>query len=94
MSVLLALCAAVLLLDAWAAWKLFRSPFYDAGQRGIQLALVLLLPVAGAWVVLYMARKDLPPVRSHPVDHVQDLGFGSNDLREDDRASDDLSPDD
>lgn len=80
---LLALGAATLLLDAWAAWKVFTSSFYEPRQRRAQLALILLLPIAGAWLVLHMARADLPPIKSRPVNHRKHLDVTSNDLTPD-----------
>lgn len=81
--VLLVLGALVLLLDAWAAWKVFTSSFYEPRQRWVQLAMILLLPIAGAWLALHMARADLSPIKSRPVNHRKYLDGTSSDLTPD-----------
>lgn len=68
-----ALCMATLCLDAYAVWKVFTSSFYGPGQRCAQTALILLLPIVGAWLALYMCREDVPLFQKPPVDHVQDI---------------------
>jgi len=70
---LVALGTATLCLDAYAMRKVFTSSFYSRGQHWAQTALILLLPLAGAWLALHMCREDVPLFQKSPVDHVQDI---------------------
>ncbi|MQA40579.1 hypothetical protein [Rugamonas aquatica] len=60
-------------LDAYALRQVLSSPFYTSGQRWAQAALVLLIPLIGATLVIYMARHELPSDGTWPVDHMGDI---------------------
>lgn len=77
---LLALGVAMLCLDAYAVWKVFASSFYGPAQRWAQTALILLVPIAGAWLALYMCREDVPLFQSPPGDHVWDIDPAGSDI--------------
>lgn len=77
---LVALGTATLCLDVYAVLKVFTSSFYGPGQRWAQTALILLLPVAGAWLALYMCREDVPLFQKPPIDHVQDIDPTCGDI--------------
>jgi hypothetical protein len=70
---LLALAALILCLDAYAMRKVFVSSLYGPGQLCAQVALILLLPILGAYLALYMCRGAVPLFQKPPVDHVQDI---------------------
>jgi hypothetical protein len=69
---LVAVTAAMVALDAYAIRKVFMSPFYDPGQRWAQAALILLFPLGGACLTLYLCRDDMPMFQPTPVDHAID----------------------
>jgi len=69
----LALGALLLCLDAYAIRKVLASSLYGPGQLCAQVALILLVPILGAYLALYMCRGDVPMFQKPPVDHVQDI---------------------
>lgn len=68
-------------LDGLAIWRVFRSPFYTGSQRLGQIVFVLLIPILGALLVLYLVRSN-PPGSSgqYPIEHndAQDIAFSNN----------------
>ncbi|MES2161153.1 MAG: hypothetical protein V4476_08375 [Pseudomonadota bacterium] len=68
-----ALGAGTLLYDAVAIRRVCTSSFYSPAQRWAQAALILFLPIIGAYIALYMARENVPLFQTPPVDHVQDI---------------------
>jgi hypothetical protein len=77
---LLALAALILCLDAYAVRKVLASSLYGPGQLCAQVALILLLPLLGAYLALTMCRGDAPLFRKPPVDHVQDIDPSCDDF--------------
>jgi hypothetical protein len=79
----LAIFLALAGLDCWAIWKVIRSSFYSNGQRLAQIAIVILVPLLGSLLVLYLARPQ-PSVSSgkYPVEHKdpQDIAFINIDI--------------
>jgi hypothetical protein len=67
-GILAALGVFTLSLDIYAVRKVFLSPYYSAGQRYAQAAIIVCLPIAGAYVTIYLARADVPMFQSPPVD--------------------------
>lgn len=65
--------AAALGYDVFAIRRVCTSSFYSPAQRWAQVALILLLPIIGAYLALYMARDNVPLFQKPPVDHVQDI---------------------
>ncbi|UUZ48214.1 hypothetical protein LP420_35800 [Massilia sp. B-10] len=53
--IFLALAMACLCLDAYAIRKIFASPFYEPAQRWAQATIIVLVPVFGAYLTLYLA---------------------------------------
>ncbi len=47
-------------LNGYASLVLVRSPYYDARQKLLQLAIIWLIPVIGALLVWALARPDAP----------------------------------
>ena len=77
---LLALFALILCLDAYAIRKVLASSFYGPGQLWAQAALILLVPILGAYLALYLCRGDMPMFQTPPVDHVQDIDPTCSDI--------------
>lgn len=71
--IFLALAVVTLGLDAFAIRKVLASPFYEPAQRLAQAALILLVPIFGAYLTWYLAREQVPLFQSPPVDHVKDI---------------------
>jgi hypothetical protein len=44
-------------LVIWAGWVVFHSSAYTGGQRAAQLGLATSMPLLGAMLVLFMARR-------------------------------------
>ncbi|MFL6658411.1 MAG: hypothetical protein ACJ8GW_10095 [Massilia sp.] len=78
--VLLGLGALALVLDVFAIRKVFVSPYYDRSQRWAQAAVILFIPLFGAYLALFLAREKLPPLEGPPADHVRGLDVTSADL--------------
>jgi len=78
--ILLALAVVTLGLDAFAMRKVFASPFYEPEQRWAQAALILLVPIFGAYLAWYLAREHTPLFQSQPVDHVKDIDPTCEDI--------------
>lgn len=53
----IAVAAGLLGLDLYATWAVWREPDLTGAQKGIQSALVWLLPLLGAIVVLNVVRS-------------------------------------
>jgi len=71
--ILFALAVITLGLDAFAIRRVFTSPFYEPLQQWTQAALILFVPIFGAYLALYFAREHIPLFQSPPVDHVKDI---------------------
>lgn len=67
-GILAALGVITLGLDIYAVRKVCKSPYYSAGQRYAQTAIIVCLPLAGAYVTIYLARADVSMFQSPPVD--------------------------
>lgn len=78
--ILLALAVLTLGLDAFALRKVFASPFYEPAQRWAQAAVILLIPIFGAYLTWYLAREHVPLFQSSPVDHVKDIDPTCGDI--------------
>ena len=78
--IFLVLIIATLGLDGYAIRKVFASPFYEPGQRWAQVVLVVLVPLGGAWLVLYLCRENIPLFQNPPVDHVKDIDPTCSDI--------------
>jgi hypothetical protein len=74
------LAVVTLGLDAFAVRKVFASPFYEPAQRWLQAALILLVPIFGAYLTWYLARDNAPLFQSPPVDHVKDIDPTCGDI--------------
>jgi hypothetical protein len=77
---LLGLGALALVLDAIAIRKVFLSPFYGPSQRWAQAGVIVLFPILGAYLALFLAREKLPPHEGPPADHIRCLDETSADL--------------
>lgn len=60
----LLLPVAILMLNAYAMFRMLVSSFYAPRQLTYQVIMVFVLPVIGALLVIYMARNDTPPCQS------------------------------
>lgn len=78
--ILLALAVVTLALDAIAVRKVLASPFYEPTQRWAQAALILCVPIFGAYLTWYLAREQVPHFQSPPVDHVEDIDPACGDI--------------
>lgn len=78
--ILLALAVVTLALDAIAVRKVLTSPFYEPTQRWAQAALILFVPIFGAYLTWYLARENVPLFQSPPVDHVKDIDPTCGDI--------------
>lgn len=78
--ILLALAVVTLALDAIAVRKVFASPFYEPAQRWAQAALIVLVPIFGAYLTWHLAREHVPLFQSPPVDHVKDIDPTCGDI--------------
>jgi len=67
-------------LDAFAIRKVFISQFYEPAQRWAQTTMILLVPIFGAYLALYLAREHTPLFQSPPVDHVRDIDPTCSDI--------------
>lgn len=67
------LAAIALALDMVALRRLWTSAFYERRQQWLQSVLVLLLPVAGAWLILYLCRTEMPKFQAPPRDSLGDF---------------------
>ena len=79
-GILVALGAVTVALDAYAIRRLFMSPFYETRQRWAQAAIVLCAPLAGAWMILYMAREKVPMFQKSPLDHTANFDLSAGDF--------------
>lgn len=78
--ILLVLGTLILCLDAYALRKAFISSLYGPGQLWAQAALILLAPVLGAFLALYMCREDIPLFQKPSVDHARDIDPTCSDI--------------
>lgn len=59
-------------LDAFALQRVFRSSFYDQRQRWAQAALILFVPILGAYLAICLARESVPLFQPQPVDRLDE----------------------
>jgi hypothetical protein len=78
--ILLALGTATLCLDAYAIRKIYLSKLYEAHQCAAQTALILLVPVLGAFFAIYVASGSIPQFQKPPVDLLQDIDGTCSDI--------------
>jgi len=78
--ILIAIGAVIIWLDAYAIRRVFTSSFYEAGQRWAQAALILFVPIIGAFLALYLSRENVPLFQKPPVDHVKDIDPTCSDI--------------
>jgi len=78
--ILLALGTATLCLDAYAIRKIYVSELYEAHQRVAQTALILFVPVLGAFLAIYFCRGSISLFQKPPVDLVQDIDGTCSDI--------------
>ncbi|MRW84766.1 hypothetical protein GJ698_11790 [Pseudoduganella sp. FT26W] len=76
----IALATVALALDAYAIRKVFTSSFYEPAQRWGQTALILLVPLFGAYLTLYLAREHGTQFQSQPADHLQEIDGTCGDI--------------
>ncbi len=76
----MALAVLTLALDAIAVRKVFASPFYEPVQRWAQVALIVLVPIFGAYLTWYLAREHVPLFQSPSIDHVKDIDPTCGDI--------------
>lgn len=77
---LLALGIAMLCLDAYAVRKVYSSEIYEKRQFWAQTALILLVPLVGASLAIYLCRDNVPLFQKPPVDHVRDIDGTCSDV--------------
>lgn len=78
--ILLALGTAVFCLDAYAIRKVHVSELYETHQCVAQTALILLVPVLGAFLAIYLCRESIPLFQKPPVDLMQDIDGTCSDV--------------
>lgn len=79
-AILSAIAVLTLGLDVYALRRVFISPFYNTGQRYAQAAIILCIPLAGAYVTIYMARDSVQMFQKPPMDFVTDIDPMSSDV--------------
>jgi hypothetical protein len=57
-EIIIVICAAIVGLDIWASWRIFRDDLSSWAQRWGQLAFVWLVPLIGALVTLQLQKKE------------------------------------
>ena len=60
-ELILVVLLALLLLNAWATWRILQDDLSSLGQRVAQTAFVWLLPFVGGLLAIYLKRRDLDP---------------------------------
>lgn len=71
--------AATLCLDAYAVRKVYLSGLYEKSQLRAQTALILCLPLLGAFLAIYLCRDNIPVFQRPAADDVTDIdGTSSN----------------
>ena len=78
--ILLALGIGTLCLDAYAMRKVYVSELYETHQRVAQTALILFVPILGAYLAIYLCRGSIPLFQKPPVDLVQDIDGTCSDV--------------
>jgi hypothetical protein len=78
--ILLALGITTLYLDAYAIRRVYVSEFYETHQRVAQTALILVVPILGAYLAIYLCRESVPLFQKQPVDLVQDIDGTCSDI--------------
>jgi len=72
-ELILVVLLALLLLNAWATWRILQDDLSSLGQRVAQTAFVWLLPFVGGLLAIYLKRRDLEP-HSGEYPEPRDLG--------------------
>lgn len=67
-------------LDTYAIRKILVSDLYSPGQRWMQIMLILLVPILGASLAIYLCRSDIQLFQKPPVDHVGDIDPTCTDI--------------
>jgi len=78
--ILVALAVVTLALDAIAVRKVFASSFYEPAQQWAQTALIVLVPIFGAYLTWHLALEHVSLFQSPPVDHVKDIDPTCGDI--------------
>lgn len=64
---------ALLCLDVYAVRKVYTSELYEKNQFWTQTALILFVPLLGAFLALYLCRDNIPMFQKPPADHARDI---------------------
>lgn len=76
---LLGVGVATLCLDAYAVRKVYLSEVYEKSQFWAQTALILVVPLLGAFLTIYLCRENLLLFQKPPADDLRDIdGTWSN----------------
>lgn len=78
--IFLMLVGVALGLDIFVIRKVFTSSFYEPAQRWAQVVLILLVPIFGAYLALYLARENMPLFQSPPADDVKNIDITCSDI--------------
>ena len=57
-AVIIFICAAIVALDIWASWRIFRDDLSSRAQRWAQLGFVWFVPLIGALITLQLKKKE------------------------------------
>lgn len=71
--ILLTCGAAVLCIDAYAVRRIHLSKLYEPSQLLAQTVLILLVPLLGAYLAVYLCRDRIELFQKAPVDLVQEI---------------------
>ena len=76
LSIVVGVTLVVLVLDVWTSISLLRSEVFTGSQKAAQLIFVLLIPLLGAIVSLWVSREsDAAPVRRGSMDSGPEAGI-------------------
>ncbi|SFI17011.1 hypothetical protein SAMN04515618_11269 [Collimonas sp. OK307] len=67
-------------LNCVAIWKSFHSSYYSRAQQWGHVGIVLLVPVLGAFLTLYLSRQETPTAHSRPVDGLDGVDSTCSDF--------------
>jgi hypothetical protein len=97
-TLILVILLALVLLNAWATWRILQDDLSSLGQRVAQTAFVWLIPFVGGSLAIYLKRRDLEshlgayPEPRYPGDDFGGSGAGyrhtTNALESDTATSD------
>lgn len=64
---------ALLYLDVYAVRKVYMSELYEKNQFWAQTALILFVPLLGAFLALYLCRDNIALFQKPAADHARDI---------------------